>query len=126
MLRLQEYAQPLMESQNIQFSFETDPTLTDLPISMEVRRNLFLITKEAINNLVKYSAATQATVRFGRQAGQLQVVIEDNGRGFDVKQASTRNGQTTMRQRAEAMSGSLVVESAPDTGTALRLLVPIG
>ncbi len=126
MLRLQEYAQPLMESQGIRLLFETDPGLADLPVSMEVRRNLFLISKEAINNLAKYSAATVATVRFGRQGQQLQIMIDDNGRGFDVNQVSTRNGQTTMRQRAEAIGGSLAVESAPDTGTALRLSVPVG
>jgi two-component system, NarL family, sensor histidine kinase UhpB len=121
MLRLQEYAQPLMESQNIRFSFETDPTLTDLPISMEVRRNLYLIGKEAINNLVKYSYATQATVRFEYQKGQLLMRIEDNGRGFDTTQVSIRNGQESMNRRAEAMGGSLEVRSAPEQGTRLVL-----
>ncbi|WP_460906938.1 tetratricopeptide repeat-containing sensor histidine kinase [Spirosoma areae] len=120
-LRLQEYAQPLMESKNIQFSFVADSSLDNLPISMEVRRNLFLIGKEAINNLVKYSEATEAAVRFERKDRQLQVVIEDNGRGFDPALSSQRTGQASMQQRAEAIGGSLEVRSAPEQGT--RLLV---
>jgi two-component system sensor histidine kinase UhpB len=66
-LRQQEYAQPLMESKNIRFSFVTDPALYAVPVSMEVRRSLYLIGKEAINNLIKYSEATEDTVRFERK-----------------------------------------------------------
>ncbi|GAB3315229.1 hypothetical protein GCM10027299_04250 [Larkinella ripae] len=122
-LRLQEYAQPLMESKQIRFSFQIDPTLEDTPISMEVRRSLYLIGKEAINNMVKYSEATQATVRFERKEQQLQVLIEDNGRGFDALQASRRTGQTSMQQRAEAVGGKLTVQSTPADGTRIRLVV---
>jgi two-component system, NarL family, sensor histidine kinase UhpB len=122
-LRLQEYAQPLMESKNIRFSFQIDPTLEGLSISMEVRRNLYLIGKEAINNLVKYAQATEATVRFDRKDNRLQVLIEDNGRGFVEENNSTRTGQQSMKDRAEAMGGSLEVRSAPERGTRLQLVV---
>ncbi|WP_460968702.1 tetratricopeptide repeat-containing sensor histidine kinase [Spirosoma migulaei] len=124
-MRLQEYAQPLMESKAISFSFQTDPALADIPVSMEVRRSLYLIGKEAINNLIKYSEATQATVRFARRADQLEVLIEDNGRGFDVTKPRERTGQTSMKQRAEAMGGSLDVQSAPEQGTRLVLTTAI-
>ncbi|CCH02105.1 Sensor protein uhpB [Fibrella aestuarina BUZ 2] len=122
-LRLKEYAQPLMESKNIAFSLVDDPGLDHLPISMDVRRNLYLVAKEAINNLIKYSEATQATMRFEHQNNQLKVVIEDNGRGFDVNQASLRTGQQSMRDRASAMGGSLTVQSAVGSGTKLELVV---
>ncbi|MVM30701.1 tetratricopeptide repeat protein [Spirosoma sp. HMF4905] len=124
-MRLQEYAQPLMESKDISFSFQIDPTLVDIPISMEVRRSLYLIGKEAINNLIKYSQATRATVRFTRRDNQLEVLIQDNGRGFDVAQPSKRTGQTSMKQRAEAMGGSLDVQSTPGQGTRLVLTTAV-
>ncbi|RYF66608.1 MAG: sensor protein uhpB, partial [Cytophagaceae bacterium] len=122
-LRLQEYAQPLMESKNIQFAVVADPNLDHLPISMDVRQNLYLISKEAINNLVKYSEATQATMRFGYQKEQLKVVIEDNGRGFDVDLPSERTGQTSMKQRAKAMGGLLDIQSGSGKGTKLELVI---
>ena len=122
-LRLQEYAQPLMESKNIYFSLVADPSLESLPISMEVRRHLYLIGKEAINNLVKYSEASRATLRFDHQKDQLRVVIEDNGRGFDAAQPSQRTGQLSMQERARAMGGILAVKSTPGQGTLLQLVV---
>jgi len=125
-LRLQEYAQPLMASKNIRFSFVIDPALDMAPISMEIRRNLYLIGKEAINNLIKYSHATEATVHFERNNNELSVLITDNGRGFNTQQASERTGQTSMLQRAQAMAGSLTVQSAEGSGTSLKVSVPIG
>ena len=122
-IRLQEYAQPLMESKNIRFSLVADPALDVLPISMEVRRNLYLIGKEAINNLVKYSEATSATMRFDHQKDQLKVVIEDNGQGFDTAQPSSRTWQQSMQERARAMGGILAVKSTPGQGTLLQLVV---
>ncbi|GAB3249376.1 hypothetical protein GCM10027347_06430 [Larkinella harenae] len=122
-LRLQEYAQPLMESKNIQFSFAINPALDQAPISMEVRRGLYLIGKEAINNLIKYSNATQATIRFDYDKGQIMVLIEDNGRGFTPEQQTTRTGQQSMQQRARALGGELTVQSAPDDGTRIRLVL---
>ncbi|GAB3780207.1 hypothetical protein GCM10028818_31960 [Spirosoma horti] len=122
-IRLQEYAQPLMESKNIRFSLVADPALDVLPISMEVRRNLYLIGKEAINNLIKYSEATRATMRFEHQKDRLSVVIEDNGRGFDTAQPSSRTGQQSMQERARAMGGILAVQSTPGQGTRLQLVV---
>jgi signal transduction histidine kinase len=120
-LRLQEYAQPLMESKQIAFNFYVDPALDQLPVSMEVRRHLYLIGKEAVNNLVKYSEASRATLRFERQNNQFRVVIEDNGRGFDPGQLSSRTGQQSMQQRATAMGGKLTVRSVPGQGTTLEL-----
>jgi signal transduction histidine kinase len=120
-MRLQEYSQPLMESKQIAFTFSVDPALEQLPVSMEVRRNLYLIGKEAINNLIKYAEATQATIRFDRRGNQVAVRIEDNGRGFDTNQLSGRTGQQSMQQRATAMGGTLTVYSVPGQGTTLEL-----
>ncbi|MBO0929420.1 tetratricopeptide repeat-containing sensor histidine kinase [Fibrella aquatilis] len=122
-MRLQEYAQPLMESKNIRFSSDISPRLADVPVPMDIRRNLYLIGKEAINNLIKYSEATEATIRFDHVDGKLAVQIDDNGQGFDPSKPSVRTGQASMQQRAQAMGGTLNVQSAPGKGTQLRLEV---
>ncbi len=121
-LRLREYAQPLFDAQHIHLTLDV-PT-TDVPMSMDVRRNLYLIGKEAINNAAKYAQATEVTIRFSQVAGQLSVLIEDNGRGFDPAQPSDRTGQQSMQARAEAIGGRLSVESSPGQGT--RVAVSVG
>ncbi|WP_020601212.1 tetratricopeptide repeat-containing sensor histidine kinase [Spirosoma panaciterrae] len=118
-LRLQEYAQPLMEAKGIRFHFTVDPALANFLVSMEKRRNLYLIGKEGITNLIKYSQASEASVRFEQKDQQVRVLIEDNGQGFVQAQYSLRTGQTSMQQRAKAMGGSLEVRSAPKQGTRL-------
>ena len=70
MLRLQDYTQPLMISKNIRFLFVADPALDELPIAMELHRNLYLIGKEAVNNLVNQSKTTETTVRLEQQGNQ--------------------------------------------------------
>ncbi len=120
-LRLREYAQPLFDAQNIRLTL--DVPADDVPMSMDVRRNLYLIGKEAINNAAKYAQATEVTLRFGQVGGQLSVVIEDNGRGFEPDAPSVRTGQRSMRQRAEAIGGRLSVESTPGQGTRVGVLV---
>ncbi|GAB3715889.1 hypothetical protein GCM10027592_56720 [Spirosoma flavus] len=125
LLRLQTYAQPLMESKGIQFSFQITTEVAQVPIPIEHRRNVYLIGKEALTNLAKYSQATQALVRITKADHQLQVWIEDNGQGFDPTQPSQRTGQVSMQQRAQAMGGRLRIHSAPGQGTRLELRVTI-
>lgn len=121
--RLQEYAQPLMESKNIEFSVEIQPDIDELSISMEVRRNLYLIGKEAINNLIKHSEAQTAKLKFERQNKTIRISISDNGKGFDLSVPSSRNGQQSMKQRASAIGGTLQVLTSPGEGTQLELMV---
>ena len=123
--RIRAYAEPLLVSKGIPFEFVFDPALEGHPVSLEIRRNLYLLGKEAINNLVKYAQATQVTLRFDYQHGQLTVLIDDNGRGFDSAASTARTGLQSMHQRAKAMGGSLAIRSAPDQGTHLQLTVAV-
>jgi len=68
-----------MDLKNIELSFHVEPALRDAEVSLETRRNLYLFGKEAIYNLVKYSKASIAVVRFECGSGKLSVIIEDNG-----------------------------------------------
>ncbi len=121
--RIRAYAEPLLVSKGITFQFAFDPALERQPVSLEIRRNLYLLGKEAINNLVKHAQATQVTLRFGYGHEQLTVLIDDNGRGFDPAAATGRTGLQSMQQRASAMGGSLAIHSAPGQGTRLKLNV---
>ena len=67
---------------------------------MTQRRDLYLIFKEAVNNLVKYSGATEALVQISVMDSQLNMLISDNGKGFDRTSLRAGNGLHNMEQRA--------------------------
>jgi signal transduction histidine kinase len=97
-----------------------------LSLSTDVRHNLFLIIKEAVNNVVKHSAATEVWLRIHIEGEQLQISIEDNGRGFDRNgQISGRNGLANMQKRASEISGGFRLSSGQERGTSIHVTVPL-
>ena len=125
MLRIRKYAIPLFESKGIGFSFTASESLNTLTVSMDKRRNIFLIVKEAVNNLVKYSECTHASIEFSCLHSLLQITVNDDGKGFDPTQDYGRNGLRNMKQRAEKIGGELSVRSDPEQGTSVRLMVKV-
>jgi signal transduction histidine kinase len=97
-----------------------------LPPEAEVA--LYRIVQEALNNVVRHAQASQVDVILERRDGNVIAVVEDNGQGFDPQMAiqTDRLGLLGMRERAEALGGTLLVESAPGSGTTLRVEVPSG
>ena len=124
-VRIREYAIPLFESKNIQFQFVAPEELDNLPLSMEMRRNLFLIAKESVNNLVKYSQCNQANIIFSYTHSILTMEIADNGIGFDITQTSRQSGLRNMRQRATQIGGNIEIQSENNRGTRVILSVKI-
>lgn len=126
-LRIREYAIPLFESKNICFQIITPHDLGALSLSMDVRRNIFLIAKEAVNNLVKYSGCSKVTIEYSFSRSILTMKIEDDGKGFDPEQNenSHRNGLKNMKQRAGQIDGKLFVNSRINEGTSVVLSVKI-
>lgn len=121
LLRLREYALPLTESKNITFDFKVEEGIEHLTLPMEVRRNLYLIIKEAINNLVKYSEANQASVHFAKDKKDILVTVKDNGKGFDTLLNTTRNGLKNMKLRASEIGARIDILSSPESGSSIRL-----
>jgi len=116
-LRIREFAIPLFETKNIRFAIDYDKNLAKLPLPMEVRRNIYLIAKEAINNMIKYAECHSVEITIRPLHKGLTLVIADDGIGFDTEKLSSRNGIKNMKLRAEQINGSLRVDSAPGNGT---------
>ena len=92
---------------------------------MNVRKNLFLIFKEATNNMVKYSRADKAMFTVKGEKNNLMLVISDNGRGFNVRQDTEGNGLRNMKKRAQEIDGELLINSEPGKGTSVQLNVAV-
>lgn len=126
--RMKETAGTVLEPAQIEYRFEVDPDVPDLHLAMEVRREIFLIFKEALNNIVKYAGCSMVIFKFSKKAPDLVLTISDNGTGFETSAAgsATRgNGLRNMQHRAANAGGKLVVTSQPGTGTSIGLSVPI-
>ncbi len=124
---LKEYMQRYMELSGITVSIDNDGRLPPLPPSTEVQ--LMRIVQEALTNVRKHSRASNVTVGIHRNGTHLGISITDDGTGFDLAKLPARGwprfGLQTMRERAESVEGTLVVETAPGQGTTVTVSVPV-
>lgn len=119
--RMFSFGSELLESKGIQFHFETAEHLNHGWLNMAERKNFYLIFKEAVNNAVKYGDCKNIWVRVRAEEQHIQMVIEDDGKGFNLQQAKSGNGLTNMEQRAIQMRGKLTVQSNIGRGTTIIL-----
>lgn len=99
---------------------------TKTPLSPELETVLYRVAQEALTNVVRHARADRVSVLLKEHEGQLQLVIEDDGVGFDPARAgSASNGLIGMRERVELVGGELLVESTPGTGTTVYARVPL-
>jgi signal transduction histidine kinase len=124
-LRMRGFAYELLGAKQIDFEFDADESVTKMKLPMDLRKNLYLIFKEATNNLVKYSGADKATFALKEEKNTLSMLIRDNGKGFDTNIVTEGNGLKNMKKRAAEIGGKLLVESFPGIGTTVQLRVAV-
>jgi signal transduction histidine kinase/ligand-binding sensor domain-containing protein len=123
--RIRRFASDLLEAKAIQWSFEAPPVSEELSLSLAQRRQLLLIFKEAIHNIVRHSNCQTAELRIERNGMLLQARIKDDGKGFPAGHPRGR-GINSMHSRAVQIGGSLDVVSTPGSGTEVSLRFPVG
>jgi len=95
-------------------------------LPMDTSRNLIMIFKEALNNALKYSGATEVNIHVEmKRRDVLNIVMKDNGKGFDPQSVTRGNGLQNMQIRAGRLNGKLYVDSRPGKGTILSLTFKI-
>ena len=124
-IHIKEYASELLEAKSIKFGFKATGDFSAIQIPMEQRRDLYLIMKEAINNLAKYSECTRTDLHITIENNKLIMKVTDNGKGFDDAEKSSGNGITNMRKRAEALNAMISIDSEINRGTCIQLIMPI-
>ena len=129
--RMRRFASDVLSAKDIRVHFSVPDA--EIKISTNLRRDVFLIFKESINNIVKHSNATIASIDLEIISDELELKISDNGTGFDIKyEAETNkykdggNGILSMQKRALEMNGDLKIISTKETGTTIFLRLPIG
>ena len=120
---MRKFAVPLCHAKDIEFTMEKNTLNDDIQIPGETRQNLFMIFKEAINNMIKYAAATTCIIKMSVMDNRFTVTISDNGKGFDGTIKGTGNGLLNMHKRAEEINGTLLIENGPGKGSILRVSI---
>ena len=119
-----EYLRMFLGTGPVSYRMEMPDDLPPLPLSAEVRHNLFLIIKEALNNVVKHSRANEVWFRLRFENSRLTISIEDNGKGFSSGTVEDfGNGLRNMRKRVEHLGGEFQLQSDPEKGT--RVIVTL-
>jgi len=93
--------------------------------SYDVDLSLFRIIQEALSNIIKHSNASEVTVLLVQNADQLRLEIRDDGIGFNPSEPSNGLGLISMRERVRQLNGTILMESAANSGTRIQVHVPL-
>ncbi|MDP4262819.1 MAG: two-component regulator propeller domain-containing protein [Bacteroidota bacterium] len=123
--RMREYLGEVIEPLGIQYEFLTGEGVHNVHIGMEIRKEVYMIFKEAIHNASKYAACSFIRIELRKENRSLLLLIKDNGKGFDIRSVVPGNGIYNMQERAEKIEAYFEISSEINKGTAIRLLFPI-
>jgi len=125
--RMCEYAGTVLEAKGINYTIDFPPDNADIHLTPDLKNNMYLIFKEAVNNLAKYSECSKAHIGLKIQDHTIRLAVEDNGKGFDTSQADGAggNGLSNMKRRAEESGAELSITSESGRGSRVEFIVSI-
>lgn len=131
--RMRRFASDVLSGRNIEFRFLAPPPEHDFRLGADLRREVYLIFKESINNLARHSGAANAGIELRADRRFLTLQVKDDGHGFDpaaldngqAEADGDGNGLRSMHTRARRMGGELQILSSKDQGTNIFLRVPM-
>ncbi len=112
----------LRMASTVSFSFYSN---FDSRLDQAVEMNLYRITQEAINNILKHANPSEVSIQLIQHEDELILTIEDDGDGFEIKDVNSHFGLNSMRNRAQSMAAIFSLDSKPKRGTSIMISVPI-
>lgn len=122
--RIRRYAGELFDASRIIYDLRFDKNLAGVKLHMELRRDMYLICKEALNNIYKHAAASNVQLVLFKQGKTAVMQIEDDGKGF-TRTETHRNGLKNMQYRANKWGGTLTIDTTPGNGTKITIYFPL-
>lgn len=127
-LHLEDFAVELLETRGIAMHIVIPEDIRKIGLALEVRRNLILIFKEMINNVIKHSQASKVDIKISfdvsRNKNGIRLSLKDDGVGFDVSKTTTGNGLKNIPRRIKYLGGDFSIDSKPGEGTNLNIFIP--
>jgi signal transduction histidine kinase len=126
--RMRSFANDVLSGSNIDFTFRVTAPEGQVRIPTEIRREVYLIFKEAVNNLARHSGSTRAEIAISIEHGQLELRVEDNGNGLGSRCPEDGHGLRNMRERAARIGGRIDFDRGDVGGlrVTLRVLLRAG
>lgn len=122
--RIKNYAAEILNAKNIQFKIDVTERADELLIDFDIRKNILLIAKEAINNAAKYSEGSKVWVTLNEDGENMILTINDDGKGIENENA-IGNGLRNMNKRAQELGGILNVKNLNPSGTSINATIPL-
>jgi signal transduction histidine kinase/ligand-binding sensor domain-containing protein len=123
--RMRRFASDVLGGADIDLNFDTEKLPAAIAVPLEARRPLYLIFKEAVNNVARHSGASETTIRLELDHHQLIMTVEDNGCGFDPQPRYPGEGLASIARRMRNLGGSAVWDSRPGAGTHFTATLPL-
>lgn len=123
--RMRRFAADVLTARNVELDFRAPVSEKDLELGANIRREVFLIFKETVNNMIKHSGLTRAEIEFRIAEGNLVLRVSDNGKGFDTQSDSDGHGLMSIRERTAALGGQIEIISKAGQGTTVILRAPL-
>ena len=119
--KCRRFSAELLEAQNIRHQQNIPSDLKMNLLSMDQRRNFWLIFKELVTNIGRHSQAMNAVIKIGHKDREIKLEVSDDGIGFDPELASHRNGLKNIYSRAREINAVVNLQTAPGNGTRWRI-----
>jgi signal transduction histidine kinase len=121
---MRRFANDVFGARNIKLCFLSSGE-REVRIPPDVRREIFLIFKECVNNAARHSGCDAVDVEFTVENGWIELRLADNGRGLNASAAAYGHGLTSMRRRVHGLGGEIEVASREPGGVSVHLRVPL-
>lgn len=122
---LNRHGHELLADNGVVFSLELPEAAKTMHIPPPIRRDIYLILKEALHNIMKHASASNVRVCFELGYRHLNCWIIDDGCGFELRKEHAGNGLINMKRRAKSIKGKLEIRTSPGMGCRLLLTVPM-
>lgn len=125
-MRLKEALEALAATYRSRLEIDITTDITDVSLNTATEDALFRIAQEALSNAVRHGGANHISLQLQVNRGGTMLYVQDNGKGFDLVDASTQQGfgLRLMHERLQELSGSLEIQTSPSQGTCLRIFLP--
>jgi signal transduction histidine kinase len=125
MARMRRYAAEVFEPIGINCKIDFENIPNDHKLNMEQRKDIYLVFKECLNNIIKHASAKNVFIKIDLERNLFNLKIQDDGKGFDTLKQTDRNGVKNIRERVQRWNGKLAIHSSTGEGTTVDCSLPL-